>query len=53
MSGELHWHEAYGPCPGACDYDADALIDPDTGRPVLWRCGTCGTFPATEPEERA
>ena len=44
----LVWHSAYGACPGGCSFDADALVDQDTGRPVQWSCRFCGSQPGNE-----
>ena len=35
------WHIAFGTCPGGCGFDADALVDRDTGWPVRFRCRIC------------
>lgn len=36
------WHEAYGPGPCGCPYDANALVDRETGKVIQWECLVCG-----------
>lgn len=43
------WHVAYGPGPCGCPYDADALIDTETARPVEWQCHVCGQSETLPP----
>jgi hypothetical protein len=42
MKTTAHWHEAYAACPCGGGHDGDALIDDDTDKVLLWRCGVTG-----------
>lgn len=46
------WRVAHGPGPCGCPYDADAMIDRETNRPVEWHCRVCGDHSPEPYDER-
>jgi hypothetical protein len=46
------WHEAFGPGPCGCPFDADALIDTWLLCPVEWKCRVCGLHTDNPPTDQ-